>query len=74
MLGDFLSDARVAPRHNAVERGGDRAVLRYTKQFDRVTLKPTSVRVTAEEIKDAQSVAGWFCFLGTSPAGNEAGT
>jgi len=37
----------------AVERGGDRAVLRYTKQFDRVTLKPTAVRVTAEEIKEA---------------------
>jgi histidinol dehydrogenase len=37
----------------AVERGGDRAVLRYTKQFDRVTLKPEAVRVTAEETKDA---------------------
>jgi histidinol dehydrogenase len=37
----------------AVERGGDRAVLRYTKQFDRVTLKPAAVRVTTEEIKDA---------------------
>ena len=36
----------------AVERGGDRAVLRYTKQFDRVTLKPAAVRVTAEEIKE----------------------
>jgi histidinol dehydrogenase len=37
----------------AVERGGDRAVLRFTKQFDRVTLKAEAVRVTAEEIKDA---------------------
>jgi histidinol dehydrogenase len=36
----------------AVERGGDRAVLRYTKQFDRVTLKPGAVRVTAEDIKE----------------------
>ena len=37
----------------AVERGGDRAVLRYTKQYDRVTLKPAALRVTAEEVKEA---------------------
>lgn len=37
----------------AVERGGDKAVLRYTKQFDKVSLKPEAVRVTAEEIKNA---------------------
>ena len=37
----------------AVERGGDRAVLRYTKQYDRVVLKPEAVRVTAEEVKEA---------------------
>lgn len=37
----------------AVEKGGDRAVLRYTKQFDRVKLKPDEIRVTAEEIKEA---------------------
>ena len=37
----------------AVERAGDRAVLRYTKQFDRVTLKPAAIRVTAEDIKEA---------------------
>ncbi|MBX3236682.1 MAG: histidinol dehydrogenase [Nitrospiraceae bacterium] len=37
----------------AVERGGDRAVLRYTKKFDRLTLKPEQMRVTADEIKDA---------------------
>jgi len=37
----------------AVERGGDRAVLRYTKQYDRVMLKPAAVRVTAEEVKEA---------------------
>lgn len=37
----------------AVERGGDRAVLRYAKKFDRVTLRPEQMRVTAEEIKEA---------------------
>ncbi len=37
----------------AVERGGDRAVLRYVKKFDRVTLRPEQMRVTAEEIKEA---------------------
>jgi len=37
----------------AVERGGDKAVLRYTKQFDKVSLKPEALRVTAEEIKNA---------------------
>lgn len=37
----------------AVERGGDKAVLRYTKQFDKIALKPEAVRVTAEEIKNA---------------------
>lgn len=37
----------------AVERGGDRAVLRYVTKFDRVTLRPEQMRVTAEEIKEA---------------------
>ena len=37
----------------AVERGGDKAVLRYTKQFDRVSMKDTGLRVTPEEIKEA---------------------
>ena len=37
----------------AVERGGDKAVLRYTKQFDRVALKPDELRITPEEIKNA---------------------
>lgn len=36
-----------------VERGGDKAVLRFTKKFDRVTLKPAELRVTPEEIKEA---------------------
>jgi len=37
----------------AVERGGDKAVLRYSKQFDRVSMKDTGLRVTPEEIKEA---------------------
>jgi histidinol dehydrogenase len=37
----------------AVERGGDKAVFRYTAQFDKVLLKPETVRVTPEEIKNA---------------------
>jgi histidinol dehydrogenase len=37
----------------AVEKGGDRAVLRYTKKFDRLSLKPDHIRVTPEEIKEA---------------------
>ncbi len=36
-----------------VERGGDKAVFRYTAQFDKVILKPDTVRVTQEEIKNA---------------------
>jgi histidinol dehydrogenase len=37
----------------AMEEGGDRALLRFTKQFDHVALKADQVRVTPEEIKDA---------------------
>jgi len=37
----------------AVERGGDKAVLRFTRQFDKVSLKPEQVKVTPEEIKEA---------------------
>ncbi|MGZ8422827.1 MAG: histidinol dehydrogenase, partial [Nitrospira sp.] len=37
----------------AVERGGDRAVLRYTKKFDRLSLKLDRMRVTPEEVKGA---------------------
>jgi len=37
----------------AVERGGDKAILRYTKQFDRVSMKDTGLRVTPQEIKEA---------------------
>jgi histidinol dehydrogenase len=37
----------------AVERGGDAAVARYSKKFDRVTLKPAQFRVTQEGLKEA---------------------
>jgi histidinol dehydrogenase len=37
----------------AVERGGDKAVLRFTKQFDKVGLKPDQLKVGQDEIKDA---------------------
>jgi histidinol dehydrogenase len=37
----------------AVERGGDKAVLRFTKQFDKVALSTEQLKVTSEEIKDA---------------------
>ncbi len=37
----------------AVERGGDKAVLRYTKQFDKVSLKSDDLRITPDEIKNA---------------------
>jgi histidinol dehydrogenase len=37
----------------AVERGGDKAVFRFTRQFDKVSLKPEQLKVTPEEIKEA---------------------
>lgn len=37
----------------AVERGGDKAVLRYTRQFDKVSLKPDDLKVTQEAVKEA---------------------
>lgn len=37
----------------ATEKGGDRAVLRYTKKFDRLSLKLDQIRVTPEEVKEA---------------------
>ncbi len=37
----------------AVERGGDKAMLRFTRQFDKVSLKPEQLKVTPEEIKEA---------------------
>ena len=38
---------------NAVERGGDNAVARYAKKFDRVSLKPAQFQITPDRVKDA---------------------
>jgi histidinol dehydrogenase len=46
-------EASVKKILQAVARGGDRAVVRFTTQFDRLTLTPAQLRVTSEEIKDA---------------------
>ena len=37
----------------AVEKGGDKAVIRFTKQFDKVSLKPGDFQISPEDIKDA---------------------
>src|SRR4029078_10841348 len=37
----------------AVERDGDKAVLRFTKQFDKVTVTTEQLKVTPEETKEA---------------------
>lgn len=37
----------------AVEKGGDNAVLRFTKKFDKVSLKACDLRVTPDEIREA---------------------
>jgi histidinol dehydrogenase len=37
----------------AVKRGGDTAVIRYAKKFDRVTLKASEFRVSPEGVKEA---------------------
>jgi histidinol dehydrogenase len=37
----------------AVERGGDAAVSRYTRKFDRVSLKPAHFRVNPEQVREA---------------------
>lgn len=46
-------EAAVRTILKAVERGGDNAVIRYTKKFDRVSLKPVQFRVGPQQIKEA---------------------
>ena len=46
-------EAAVGTILKAVERGGDNAVNRYTKKFDRVSLKPVQFRVGPQQIKEA---------------------
>jgi histidinol dehydrogenase len=37
----------------SVRRGGDNAVVRYTKKFDRVALKPAQFRISPQQVKEA---------------------
>ena len=37
----------------AVERGGDAAVSRYTRKFDRVSVKPAQFRISPEQVREA---------------------
>src|SRR5207247_8392524 len=46
-------EAAVKTILKAVERGGDAAVSRYTRRFDKVSLKPGQFRVSPDEIKEA---------------------
>lgn len=46
-------EKRVEEIVTAVQRHGDRAVLRYTAQFDRVSLSPATMEVTKGEIAHA---------------------
>ncbi len=48
-------EKRVAEILNAVQRRGDRALLRYTKLFDRVDLTPSTMEVSRDEIKAAMA-------------------
>src|SRR5213593_694394 len=38
---------------SAVARGGDQALVRYTKKYDKVSLKPPQFRVSPEQVKEA---------------------
>lgn len=37
----------------AVQRGGDAALVRYTKKFDKLSIKPFEFRISSEQIKEA---------------------
>lgn len=60
-LSKLRGSARVNPRVETtvrkilegVRREGDRAVARYTRQFDRVRLAPKEFRISPDRIKDA---------------------
>jgi histidinol dehydrogenase len=52
-LGGGKVEAAVKTILKAVERGGDAAVSRYTRRFDKVSLKPGQFRVSPDEIKEA---------------------
>jgi histidinol dehydrogenase len=52
-LGSGKIEAAVRAILKAVERGGDSAVSRYTRKFDKVSLKPAQFRVNPDQIKEA---------------------
>jgi len=52
-LGGGRIEAAVKTILKAVERGGDAAVSRYTRRFDKFSLKPSQFRVSPDEIKEA---------------------
>jgi histidinol dehydrogenase len=52
-LGGGKVEAAVKTILKAVERGGDAAVSRYTRKFDKVSLKPAQFRVSPDQIKEA---------------------
>ena len=47
-LGGGKVEATVKTILQAVERGGDSAVSRYTRKFDKVSLKPDQFRVNPD--------------------------
>ena len=47
------TEASVKRILQAVRRTGDKAVARYTLQYDRANLKPTAFRISDEQIKGA---------------------
>ena len=53
----ILKDTRVEKIVAAVLKDiagqGDKAVIKYTKQFDKADIKPVGMKVTEKEIKDA---------------------
>jgi histidinol dehydrogenase len=52
-LGKTDVNATVQGILEDVRQHGDRAVIRYTKKFDRLTLTPQTLRISQEEIKRA---------------------
>lgn len=46
-------EASVKSILKSIERGGDRAVIRYVKKFDRLTLTTEQFRIPSEKIKEA---------------------
>jgi len=52
-LGGGKVEAAVKTILKAVERGGDGAVSRYTRMYDKVSLQPAQFRVSPDQIKEA---------------------